>query len=59
MFFFLFDYLFSVCICSLYSAISPMVQNAKAVAHNPTDPNAAAEWRAANNQVQRGWWRSV
>ena len=36
----------------LFPAISPMVQNAKAVAHNPRDPNAAAQWRAANNQVR-------
>ena len=28
-----------------------MVQNAKAVAHNPRDPNAAARWRGANDQV--------
>lgn len=36
------------CVCV---AITPMVQNAKTLAQNPRDANAAARWRACNQEV--------
>ena len=35
----------------LQGSVTPMVQNAKAVAQSPADQAAAARWRAANQEV--------
>ena len=38
---------------SFVPAITPMVQNAKAVAQNPRDPAAGSRWRDANKAVRK------